>query len=115
MPMRILLNPIGNQIVQIVGKKRKKNGKNDYAHEFSVFSLQNKDYAKCWNQGKNGNQGGGPNAALVKVSEKTKVSNGMAHHMEQSLQGTKWFSQVELEMFVSFVAWSNACNALKCI
>jgi hypothetical protein len=51
----------------------------------------------------------------VKVNEKTKASNGMAHHTEQSFQGTKWFSQVELEMFVSFVVWSNACNALKCI
>jgi hypothetical protein len=51
----------------------------------------------------------------VKVSEKTKASSGMAHHMEQFFQGTKWFFQVELEMFVSFVAWSNACNVLKCI
>jgi len=52
----------------------------------------------------------------VKVSEKTKASNGMAHHMEQFLQGTKWFSQVELEMFVSLMlvmlsSASNSCNS----
>ncbi|KAH9574064.1 hypothetical protein CY35_01G035700 [Sphagnum magellanicum] len=75
-----------------------------------VQMLNSKDCAQCWNQGKNDNQGG-PNA--VRVSEETKASNGMAQHMEQSSPGTEWFSQVELGVFVTFIALSNGCNALK--
>jgi hypothetical protein len=90
----------------------RKNGKHDCAHELllSIVCLQSKDCAQCWNQGKNGNQGG-PNA--VRVSEETKASNGMAQHMEQSSPGTEWFSQVELGVFVTFIALSNGGNALK--
>lgn len=34
----------------------------------------------------------------MKVNEKTKTSNGMAHQMEQSFLGTKGFSQVEFKV-----------------
>jgi hypothetical protein len=39
MPMRILLNPNGNQIVQSVVILFILNGKNDCAHEFCFFAF----------------------------------------------------------------------------